>query len=64
MDDHIDWDVIATVEGRGEANRRFTATVKDEQANELGKIEGTHLVDCVVVRVIAIHAGPIAMGGK
>jgi hypothetical protein len=64
VDDHIDWDVVAVIEGRGEANQRYTTEVKDEHMNELGKIEGTRPVDCVVVRVIAVHAGPVAVSAK
>ena len=62
--DHIDWDVIAVIEGTGSANRRFKTTVKDEMQDVLGTVEGTRTVDCVVVRVIAIHAGPVAAAGK
>ncbi len=64
VNDHIDWDVIVTVVGRGVVNQRFSSEVKDEHMNLLGKIEGTRPVDCVVVRVIAIHAGPIAMSAN
>jgi hypothetical protein len=64
VDDHIDWEVIAIVQGRGSVNRRFTTEVKDEHQETFAKIEGTEPVDCVVVKVIAIHAGPIAMGPK
>jgi hypothetical protein len=62
--DHVDWDVIAVIEGTGSANRRFKTTVKDEMQDVLGTVEGTRTVDCVVVRVIAIHAGPVAAAGK
>jgi hypothetical protein len=58
--DHVDWDVIAVIEGTGSANQRFTTTVKDEHMDVLGKVEGYRPVDCVVCRVIAIHAGPVA----
>ena len=64
VNDHIDWDVVAVVSGRGVVNQRFSSEVKDEHMNLLGKIEGTRPVDCVVVRVIAIHAGPIAMSAN
>ncbi len=64
VDDHIDWDVIAVIEGAGTASRRYTSEVKDEHMNVLGKIEGTRPVDCVVVRVIAVHAGPLAVSAK
>lgn len=64
VNDHIDWDVIAVVSGRGVVNQRFSSEVKDEHMNLLGKIEGTRPVDCVVVRVIAIHAGPIGMSAN
>jgi hypothetical protein len=64
VDDHIDWEVIATIEGKGMANQRYTTEVKDEHMNLLGKIEGTRPVECVVVRVIAVHAGPLAVSAN
>jgi len=64
VDDHIDWEVIAVIEGKGVAQQRYTTEVKDEHMNVLGKIEGTHPVDCVLVRVIAVHAGPIAVSAN
>jgi hypothetical protein len=64
VDDHIDWDVIATIEGSGIANQRYTAEVKDEHMNLLGKVEGSRPVPCIVVRVIAVHAGPVAISAE
>jgi hypothetical protein len=64
VDDHIDWEVIAVIEGKGMANQRYSTEVKDEHMDVLGKIEGTRPVECVVVRIIAVHAGPIAMSAN
>ncbi len=64
VDDHIDWDVIAVIKGKGMANQRYTTEVKDEHMNVLGKIEGSRPVGCVVMQVIAVHAGPVAVSGK
>ncbi|HEX4382973.1 MAG TPA: hypothetical protein VH083_08490 [Myxococcales bacterium] len=64
VDDHIDWEVIAVIDGKGVANRRYTTEVKDDRMNVLGKIEGTHQVDCVLMRVIAVHAGPVAVSAN
>lgn len=64
VDDHIDWDVIATIEGSGIANQRYTTEVKDEHMNLLGKIEGARPVPCIVIRVIAVHAGPVASSAE
>jgi hypothetical protein len=64
VDDHIDWEIIAVIEGTGIVNRRFTTEVKDEHMNVLGKVEGTHPMDCVRMKVIAVHAGPVAVSAK
>jgi hypothetical protein len=60
--DHIDWEVIAVVEGTGTVGQRYTSEVKDDHLNVLAKIEGYRPVSCVTVRVLAVHAGPVAAG--
>jgi hypothetical protein len=62
VNDHIDWDVIAVVEGPGTVNQRFNTEVKAANGDVLGKIESYRPVDCVRVKVIAVHAGPVAVG--
>ena len=62
IDDHIDWDVIAIVQGTGTANRRYTTEVKAADNSVIGKIEGARPMDCILIKVIAVHAGPVAVG--
>lgn len=64
IDDHKDWEVIFTVLGTGTINQRYTSEVKDEHMNVIAKIEGYRPRECVLVRVIAVHAGPVAASGK
>jgi hypothetical protein len=60
-DDHTDWDVIAVVEGPGKISERTSADVRDGSTT-IGKIEGNRKVDCVVLKIVGLHAGPIAIG--
>jgi hypothetical protein len=60
-DDHTDWDVIAVVEGPGKISERTSADVRDGSTT-IGKIEGKRSVDCVVLKIVGLHAGPIAIG--
>jgi hypothetical protein len=60
-DDHTDWDVIAVVEGPGKISERTSADVR-EGSTTIGKIEGKRSVDCVVIKIVGLHAGPIAIG--
>jgi hypothetical protein len=58
-----DWDLYAVVEGRGQISRRTRATgTVTAGGQEVGKItaEGQQLVPCVVIRIFAVHAGPVA----
>jgi hypothetical protein len=62
VNDHTDWDVIAVVEGPGTVNHRVTSEVKAANGDVLGKIESYPPMECVRVKVIAVHAGPVAVG--
>jgi hypothetical protein len=63
IDDHIDWDVIAVVEGTDTVNQRVTTEIIDAQTRDrIGKLESYRPVPCVKIRVIALHAGPLAVG--
>lgn len=50
------------VDGAGTVGQRYTSEVKDDHMNVLAKIEGYRPVSCVTVRVLAVHAGPVAAG--
>lgn len=62
-----DWDVYAVVEGPGQIARRMHSkgAVK-VNGQEVGKFtaEGSESVPCVVVRIFAVHAGPVAAGSS
>lgn len=63
VDDHIDWDVIATVDGTCTIQRRVTTEVIDQRTRDvIGKIEGHQPMPCVKLTVVALHAGPVAVG--
>lgn len=62
-----DWDVYAVVEGRGQISRRTHATgTVTAGGQKIGTItaEGSQLVPCVVIRIFAVHAGPVAATSK
>jgi hypothetical protein len=62
LDDHTDWDVVFTVGGRGKIKQRFRVTVRDRNQREIGTIEEWRPVDCVMCEVVALRAGPVAVG--
>lgn len=63
IDDHINWDVIAIVEGTDTVNQRVKTDIIDAGTRDrIGQIESYPPVPCVKVRVIALHAGPVAVG--
>ncbi len=63
VNDRIRWDVVAVVEGPGKIGERTILTLKDKDTNlEIGKIEEYRPIDCVRLKIIALHAGPVASG--
>jgi hypothetical protein len=65
IDDHTGWDLIAVVEGMGTINRRVTTEWKDKDSHQiLFKTEGHRADPCVIIRIIALHTGPLAVGPK
>ena len=62
LDDHTDWDVVFTVGGPGKIKQRFRVTVRDRNQREIGTIEEWRPVDCVMCEVVALRAGPVAIG--
>jgi hypothetical protein len=58
-----DWDVYAVVESRGQISRRTHAKgTITSGGQQIGTVtaEGSQLVPCVVIRIFAVHAGPVA----
>ena len=65
VDDHTDWEVIAVVQGSGKINQRVTTELIDERTRDrIAKIESHRPIDCTLIKVIALHAGPVAVGPK
>ncbi len=64
LDDHTDWDVVLTIGGPGKIKQRFNVIVRDRSNMEIGKIEEWRPVECVQCTVIALRAGPAAVGPK
>jgi hypothetical protein len=63
VDDRISWDVVAVVEGPGKIGERIIMPVTDKRTGlEIGKVEEYRPVDCVRLRITALHAGPVAIG--
>jgi hypothetical protein len=62
VSDRITWDVVGVVEGPGQIGERTVTTVKGTNNEEIGKIEEWRPVDCVRLRITALHAGPVAVG--
>lgn len=64
VDDHKDWDLIAVVEGTGTLKKRVNRELRVEGTNEKIKTESWEPEPCVTLRIIALHAGPVAVGPR
>lgn len=65
LDSWEEWDVIAVVEGPATVHRRVTTELIAADTREvIGKIEGHKDEPGVEVRIIGLHAGPMAVGSK
>lgn len=63
VSDRQPWDVIAVVEGPATIGERTTKTLIDQRSgNPLGTTEEWPDVPCVRLRVVGLHAGPVAIG--
>jgi hypothetical protein len=62
VSDRLDWDVIGVVTGPTKVGERTQRILKDTNNREIGKIEEWPPIDCVGLRIIALHAGPVAVG--
>jgi hypothetical protein len=57
------WDIFAVVEGPGQISRRTKSNGKVQvSGQDVGTFtaEGHQSVSCVVIRIFAVHAGPVA----
>lgn len=60
--DRIRWDVIAVIEGPDKIGVRTQVTLRDKLTGEkLGTLEEWPLHDCIRIRIIGLHAGPVAV---
>jgi hypothetical protein len=65
IDDHVGWDVIAVVQGPGTIKRRTHTEWRDKETHELlMKTESYVPEPCVTIKIIGLHAGPVAVGPK
>lgn len=65
IDDHVGWDLIAIVQGPGTINRRVHTEWRDKDTHELiMKTESYEPEPCVLIKIIGLHAGPVAVGPK
>jgi len=62
LDDHTDWDVVLRIGSPGKIKQRFRVIVRDRKHAEIGTIEEWRPVDCLMCTVVALHAGPVAVG--
>jgi hypothetical protein len=61
--DRLPWDVIAVIDGTGTVGVRTQVTLRDRVSGmKLGEIEEWPRADCVTMRIIGLHAGPVAVG--
>jgi hypothetical protein len=65
IDDHVGWDVIAIVEDKGTIKRRTHTDWRDKLTGELiMKTETYEPEPCITIKIIGLHAGPVAVGPK
>lgn len=62
VNDRITWDIIAVVDGPGQIGERTSRTVKGADGLEIRKLEEWPAVSCLRLRIIGLHAGPVAVG--
>ncbi len=64
IDDHTDWDAVIVVGGRGNIKLRTEIIIRDRGNLEIGKVEEWRPVDAVTCTVVALRAGPVAVGSQ
>jgi hypothetical protein len=63
VSDRVPGDLIGVVVGPGRVGERTTVVLRDKFTNfEIGKVEEWPLIDCLRVKIIALHAGTVAVG--
>lgn len=64
LDDHTDWDAVITIGGPGKIKERTEVIIRNRSNLEIGKLEEWRPIDCVQCSVIALRAGPVAVGPR
>ncbi len=59
--DRIPWNVLGVVDATGRIDARARAAFKDDSGAALGTSDPWIPVECVRVRIIGLHAGPVAI---
>ncbi|MER6434078.1 hypothetical protein ABT272_41265 [Streptomyces sp900105245] len=62
VNDRISWDVIAVVVGPGKIKERTTVEKAEVSTGRTWGEEQWPAVDCIQLRIIGLHAGPVAVG--
>ncbi len=63
VNDRIPWDVIGVVDGGGKIGEKTIITLRSKDTGlEIGKLEEFRPVDCIRLKIIGLHAGPVAVG--
>jgi hypothetical protein len=62
VNDRIPWDVIAVPDGPATIGERTERTLRNASTGEeIGKIEEWPPVTCLRLRIVGLHAGPVAV---
>jgi hypothetical protein len=62
VNDRIPWDLIAIVEGDDKIGVRTQVTLRDRSTGaKLGELEEWPPIDCVRIKIIGLHAGPVSV---
>ena len=61
--DRVTWNLVGVIVGPSRIGERTTVVLRDKFTNfEIGKLEEWPLIDCLKIKIIALHAGPVAVG--
>jgi hypothetical protein len=62
IDEHAEWSLVAVVRGPGSINQRVNRAVPVPGARDKVELAVWEPTPCVQLEIIALHAGPVAMG--
>lgn len=62
VDEHAEWNLIAIVRGKASINQRVNRAVAVPGARDKVELAVWEPTPCVQLEIIALHAGPLAMG--